>query len=279
MKEHQHLQTRERGIRSMEHTLEDELQRVAEKERNLDARIVEITRLEARLHKALLQQGRQLQKEPQEIETINPNNAPDDREVILGLREKKLAFSLAQVNAKEKHLQAKERALNDKEAELASFQAELERKDRDADVRLKMMEGELRAGCIKHMTSVDAAKLELEYRRTNLEEREASLVCRDRAATAQAVALEQFQRLLLQQHECSLMIQEDFLARGVYLHERITATTLGKSAYEQLPQDNAQGRRRQLATPEVQMTVLGNHSSQDQPQRLKRKGTLGRFFK
>lgn len=62
----------------MEHTLNEEMDRVTEKGRNLDARILRITRLEARLHEALLQQ------EPQ----TSPNKDQTDRKSLLDLRER-----------------------------------------------------------------------------------------------------------------------------------------------------------------------------------------------
>jgi hypothetical protein len=69
----------------MQQTLDEEAERAAEKERNLDARILEITRLEARLYEALLQQEQKPQQEPQQVEE---STLESDREHILDLRER-----------------------------------------------------------------------------------------------------------------------------------------------------------------------------------------------
>ncbi|KAG6609986.1 uncharacterized protein IUM83_00662 [Phytophthora cinnamomi] len=53
IKEHQTQQARERSIRSMEHALNEEMERVAEEERNLDVRILEITRRRNKLKRFL----------------------------------------------------------------------------------------------------------------------------------------------------------------------------------------------------------------------------------
>ncbi|POM66325.1 Hypothetical protein PHPALM_17830 [Phytophthora palmivora] len=203
----------------MERTLEDELGRVSEKERNLDMRILEITRLEARLHEALLQQ--ELQKEPQEVEP-DTSNGLDEREAVLEIREKKLQFSKVQQDEKEKHLKAKERVLNEQAAELSNFQARLLRKYKDREsadaMRITVLEDELRAAHMQQKASLESTRLELEDRCVRLDEREASIACRERATTAQAKTLEQLQRLLLHQREWSLMTQEDYLSsvRGKY---------------------------------------------------------------
>ncbi|KAL4095823.1 hypothetical protein PRIC1_009191 [Phytophthora ramorum] len=265
VKEQNNLQARERNIRSIERTLNEEMERVAEKERNLDARILEITRLEARLHNALLQQEHKLQMEPQHADMIPPNNDHSDRESILLLRERELVLSRARVDEKNNHLQAKERVLNEKEAELMSFQAELERTGKIADAHIKLLEEKLNSSYTQQIASVEAAKHELEARRVHLEEREEGAAYRERATTAQAGALEQFQRLIAQQFEASLMGQEDYLARSLYLQEKFIAEPVN-NADPIPPQPGVEGRQ-------------GKAAGETEGPQLKRKGTLGRFFK
>ncbi|KAJ8566816.1 hypothetical protein ON010_g6304 [Phytophthora cinnamomi] len=72
----------------MEHALNEEMERVAEEERNLDVRILEITRLEARLHYALLEQQQKGFQEAQQAEAVSQTNGQTEREAVLDLREK-----------------------------------------------------------------------------------------------------------------------------------------------------------------------------------------------
>ncbi|EGZ28377.1 hypothetical protein PHYSODRAFT_293944 [Phytophthora sojae] len=206
---------RERNVRSMQCTLNDEMKRVAEKERNLDARILEITRLEARLHKALLEQEQKGTLEHQQ------SNYQNEREAVLELRERKLALSKARFDEKEKHLQTKERILNEKEAELADFQVELSRKGRENAERVKAVENECRASYTSRMADVEDARRELEIQQIRLQKREADVAYRERASAAQALALEEVQRQLHQQQ----MVQEDYLTLITQIQDRTEAAT------------------------------------------------------
>ncbi|KAG7394214.1 hypothetical protein PHYBOEH_005469 [Phytophthora boehmeriae] len=221
-KDQQMLKARERSIRSIENTLNEEMARVAEKSQNLDARILEITRLEARLHEALLLQEQKTAREPQEAEPSPAISDIAEREAVLDLRIKEVMLAKVQIDAKEKHIQAKERILSEKEVELATFEKGLERKDRErqqADMRFKLLEEKLLATHAEQMTVVENVKAELETRQSQLDERETQLAYREHATKAKVVALNQLQQIISQEHERSLLAQEDYLARGLYLQE------------------------------------------------------------
>ncbi|KAL3673374.1 hypothetical protein V7S43_001090 [Phytophthora oleae] len=112
---------------------------------------------------------------------------------------KSYAYHWRKRKTKEKHLNAKERVLNEQEAELTSFRAVVERKGRDVEARLKLMED----ARIQQLASVKATTLELSAQNMRLNDREANIAYQEQALTVPATALEQFQRHLAQNHECS----------------------------------------------------------------------------
>lgn len=76
-------QERERAVRSAERLVQDATDRVADKESQLDERVAEIARLEARLHDALTQH--QMPPSPPPLTPAIDNW--DEREALLDLRE------------------------------------------------------------------------------------------------------------------------------------------------------------------------------------------------
>ncbi|TMW55086.1 hypothetical protein Poli38472_013848 [Pythium oligandrum] len=142
MREERDLKARERSIKLAEISLEETQQRAGEKEKSLDQRILEIARLECRLHEALAQAA-----PPPAVATDDTNNTGydirskqqwlEEREALLRLQEQEVQIARNRIAEREKHIATKERVLRDKASELNQLQTDLESK---AQQRWKTLE-------------------------------------------------------------------------------------------------------------------------------------------
>ncbi|KAF1322405.1 hypothetical protein FI667_g11360, partial [Globisporangium splendens] len=228
VKDQKELQERERATRRMEIALQESLDRVSEKETQLDTRIQEITRLESRLHDALTEQRHCVTTAvvPEQIHNSSKNDKNDheEREAALVAQER---------------LDVKERVLREKEAELNNLACELQQKETawlrnaaaqqaqwelEREKRFEALERQLQDQH-KEAMSVAAAELQkVTFEQERLHTQHAALGAMEQSFAARAVEVETLQRQARQDLDAMQLAHDQERKRLESLRVRLEAT-------------------------------------------------------